>query len=196
MYTVNMTGSKRGYHHGDLRAALLREATALLERYGPEGISFRAVTRAVGVSPNAPYNHFASRHDLLAAIAEGGFTELAERQERTAAAAEPADAWRALGRDYLEFAVQHPQLYRLMFGAGVAHWREVPAVAVAKGRSIQPLRSLVRHEPAALGSWSLAHGLAMLLIDGSLDHAAAVGGGPDRLIDAVLGWFVDRQISG
>ncbi|MEV0395803.1 TetR/AcrR family transcriptional regulator [Polymorphospora rubra] len=195
--------SARRYHHGDLRAALLDQARLLLERDGADAISFRAVARAAGVSATAPYNHFESRRDLLAALAVEGFTTLAERQ-RAAAATGPDGAAKlvALGRAYLDFAAHQPQLYRLMFGTGVQHWHDIPAVAAAKAASFQPIRAAItgRHaaqgvaestEIAALGAWSYVHGLAMLLIDGSLDRSREGVAGAD-LATVALRWFIDR----
>ncbi|MEV0729868.1 TetR/AcrR family transcriptional regulator [Polymorphospora sp. NPDC050346] len=200
------TEGARPYHHGDLRAALLTQARVLLDRDGADAISFRAVARAAGVSPTAPYNHFANRRDLLAALAVEGFTALAERQ-RAAATTGPAGAARlvALGRAYLDFAAQQPQLYRLMFGTGVQHWHDIPAVAAAKTASFQPIRTTITEhhaargsvesiEIAAVGAWSYVHGLAMLLIDGSLDRAREGVAGTD-LATVALRWFVGQAMT-
>jgi AcrR family transcriptional regulator len=173
----------RGYHHGDLRSALVGAAAELLERDGAEALSFRAVARAAGVSQAAPYNHFAGREELLATIAEQGFSALHAAQ---VAAAERAGAGASrvisLGMDYIAFAIAHPQLYRLMFGVGVANWCAYPAVADAKHRAFEPTRTVLAdylgvdtspatREAAAHAGWGLVHGLAMLRLDGS------VGGG-------------------
>ena len=176
----------RSYHHGDLRSALVAAAAALLERDGAEALSFRAVARAAGVSQAAPYNHFSGRDDLLATVAEGGFHAL---QASQAAAAEQAPPGLprviSLGMDYLAFATGRPQLFRLMFGIGVANWCAYPAVAAAKHQSFGPFRAaLVDYlgaetppatlDAAAHGGWALVHGLSMLRLDGS---AAADGQG-------------------
>ena len=170
----------RPYHHGDLRRALIAAATELLEREGAEALSFRAVARAAGVSQSAPYNHFSGKEDLLATVAETGFRALATSQAETAAHALPGEARMiALGLDYIGFAADHPQLYRLMFGVGVADWHAYPHVSEAKHASFAPIRAALAEdvpptrdaaalEHAAVAAWGLAHGLAMLRIDGSL----------------------------
>jgi len=172
--------SARGYHHGDLRSALVAAAAALLERDGAEALSFRAVARAAGVSQAAPYNHFSGRDDLLATVAEAGFRAL---QASQTAAAEQAPPGRqrviSLGMDYLAFATARPQLFRLMFGVGVANWCAYPAVADAKHLTFGPFRAaLVDYlgaetppatlDAAAHAGWALVHGLSMLRLDGSL----------------------------
>jgi len=176
----------RSYHHGDLRSALVAAAAALLERDGAEALSFRAVARAAGVSQAAPYNHFSGRDELLATVAEGGFHALHASQIVAAEHAAPGlSRVISLGMDYLAFATGRPQLFRLMFGIGVANWCAYPAVAAAKHRSFGPFRAaLVDYlgaatppatlDAAAHGGWALVHGLSMLRLDGS---AAATGQG-------------------
>ncbi|MET7394311.1 TetR/AcrR family transcriptional regulator [Dactylosporangium sp. NPDC005572] len=195
--------SDRPYHHGDLRTALLGQARALLNRDGPEAISFRAIARSAGVSAAAPYNHFPSRRDLLAALAADGFTDLAARQEQAARDTPPGRArFVALGHAYLEFAVEQPQVYRLMFGIGAQNWHDVPLVATVKGASIRPLREAIathfddpaRAEIAVISTWSTVHGLAMLLIDGTLDQAREGLTGTD-LAGAAIRWFIEQSLS-
>jgi len=169
----------RGYHHGDLRSALVAAAAELLERDGAEALSFRAVARAAGVSQAAPYNHFSGREDLLATVAEGGFGALGASQIAAADHAPPGLARViSLGLDYLAFATTRPQLFRLMFGVGVANWCAYPAVAEAKHQSFAPFRAtLVDYlgattppatlEAAAYAGWAMVHGLSMLRLDGS-----------------------------
>lgn len=171
----------RPYHHGDLRRALIAAATELLEREGAEALSFRAVARAAGVSQSAPYNHFSGKEELLATIAEAGFRALASSQAETAVrVVAKEERMIALGLDYIGFAAAHPQLYRLMFGVGVAGWHSYPHVSEAKHASFAPIRAVLADDlpagtspatldHAAVAAWGLAHGLAMLRIDGSLD---------------------------
>lgn len=168
----------KSYHHGDLRAALLEVADEALERDGAEGVSFRAIARAAGVSQTAPYNHFENRDALLAALAERGFLELGSLQVAAAQSADdPETCMVAAGLAYIAFARRRPQLYRLMFGVGLPDWYEREAVAAAKWQSIQPLRSLLGKlgeslgwtddhvDATAIAAWSMVHGLAMLRID-------------------------------
>lgn len=195
---------KRGYHHGDLKAALVAAAGEMLERDGPEAISFRAIARATGVSQTAPYNHFRSKEDLLATVAGAGFRELEASQIAAAAATRSGQARIiSLGLDYVRFATIHPQLYRLMFGASVSDWCAHPAVADAKKASFRPIQiALGEHlavedetkseavETAAVAAWCLVHGLSMLLIDNSLDPAKKAAGRAEILTTRVVSLLV------
>ncbi|MGZ5792609.1 MAG: TetR/AcrR family transcriptional regulator [Croceibacterium sp.] len=187
--TATRKAAARGYHHGDLRSALVAAAAALLERHGAEALSFRAVARAAGVSQAAPYNHFSGRDELLATVAEAGFRALHASQVAAAEQAPPGLARViGLGMDYLGFATARPQLYRLMFGVGVANWCAYPAVDEAKHETFGPFRAALldylgaETPPATLAAaahagWALVHGLSMLRLDGS----AAARGQPGDL---------------
>src|SRR5258708_321301 len=96
------------YHHGDLPAALLKAAGKALEQKGIASLSLRDAARRAGVSHNAPYRHFPHREALLAALAAEGFALLAERLRGRQGP--------ELGVAYVQFALQHPQRFRLMFG--------------------------------------------------------------------------------
>jgi AcrR family transcriptional regulator len=203
-----------GYHHGDLRRALVDAAIVLLERGGPERLSLREVARAAGVSQSAPYNHFAGKQDLLAWLATTGFRELEASQAAIAAADGPADGRLVdLGVDYLRAALARPQLYRLMFGTGIEDWSAHPALVGAKGASADPLKAAIARylsgsaqpdgevvDTAMVVLWSLVHGLASLSIDGSLNRdkhpdleefvrrgVAVFVGGLDRVGDGARG---------
>lgn len=164
---------KRRYHHGDLRAALLAAAGKVLEDQGPAGVLLREVARLAGVSHNAPYRHFASREALLAALAAQGFDEFAARMQ--AAGLETGEA-------YVAFALEHPQLFRLMFG-GTVKLASDPELARAAGRAYESLVQAFRArgdvadpQTAAAAAWALVHGLAQLLLDGHFERAAAPEG--------------------
>src|SRR5688500_15183052 len=118
-------GRKRGYHHGDLRQALLDAALPLLRKGGPDALTLRAVARAAGVSQTAPYRHFTDRSALVSAVAEDGFQRLQGRL--IAAATAPArtlgkapetarGGLQAIALAYVRFALEHPAEYRVMFG--------------------------------------------------------------------------------
>ncbi|WP_395700972.1 TetR/AcrR family transcriptional regulator [Aquabacterium sp.] len=166
----------RPYHHGNLREALIDAATALLASHGAEGFGLRDVARAAGVSHAAPYHHFASHEDLLAAVAERGFDALAGAM--TAAATQPAatprEALLAINDAYVGFACRQPALFRLMFGPLLARGEQFPALRQTAERSftvlMQAAQGFDAEQGALLGlaGWSLAHGLASLAIDGAL----------------------------
>ncbi len=182
-----MPGARRpaAYHHGDLRRALVESALPLLRGGGAEALTLRAVARAAGVSQTAPYRHFADRAALVAAVAEDGFRRLRERligaarapAKTTGRAQQTArGGLQAIALAYVRFALEHPEEYRVMFGA------EVAGVAPAEGSERQQVYALLRDGIAglqqaglvragdpgtmALSAWSLVHGVAMLALDG------------------------------
>src|ERR1700761_6795031 len=106
--------TKTSYHHGDLRAALLTTAMGMLERGEP--FSLRAVARATGVSPTAPYRHFPDRDALESALAAQGLRDLKADLTRDRELPATVDELADLGAAYVEFALRRPALFRLMFG--------------------------------------------------------------------------------
>lgn len=147
------------YHHGDLRAALLQTAGEMLEKQGLASLSLRELARRAGVSHNAPYRHFPDRDSLLAALAAQGFELLGN-----ALAARPR---REMGEAYVEFALAHPQRFRLMFGGHLAlENRDRRAYESLQ----QAFADLGEHaEFAAAAAWALVHGLSHLLLDGHFE---------------------------
>ena len=149
------------YHHGDLRAALLRASAEVLEKEGISGLSLRDVARRAGVSHNAPYRHFPDRDALLAAMAAEGFGLLSEQMRD--------HSGREMGEAYVRFALEHPQRFRLMFG-GLLAFSSYPQLRVAADGAYQALVNAFKDRPrpdlAAAGAWALVHGLSHLLLDG------------------------------
>jgi AcrR family transcriptional regulator len=174
---------RRGYHHGDLRSALINAATALVREHGPSGFSLREAARDVGVDPAACYRHFRDRGDLLVAIAQLGFEQLASRMQRATAAARdtsPGDRLIAMGKVYVRFAWEHSAEFRVMFGESGTHARDprlrlpsvkrsaydqledaIDALCRDAGRRLDVTRT-------ALTFWSGVHGVARLVVDGAL----------------------------
>lgn len=154
------------YHHGDLRAALLRASSQVLEKEGITGLSLRDVARRAGVSHNAPYRHFPDRDALLAALAAEGFVTLAEAMR--------GHRGREMGEAYVRFALEHPQRFRLMFG-GVLAFSKFPELRAAADGAYQTLVEAFKEHPrpdlAAAGAWALVHGLSHLLLDGHFAQA-------------------------
>lgn len=168
-----MSTSTRPYHHGDLRAALVTSAVALLEQGEP--YSMRAVARHAGVSPTAPYRHFPDRGALDSAVAVEGFTELgAELRERIATRSTdepPAETLAALGSAYVEFALRRPAVFRLMFGnecdpEDSDRVRASRSLHEFLGRTLEELLPDRASPELATALWALAHGLAFLHLDG------------------------------
>ena len=197
------------YHHGNLRAALLDVALKILAEKGAAALSLRAIARQAGVSQTAPYNHFADKEALLAALATVGFTGLSESMAQAVVAAAPVDTAseiRALGRGYLEFAIHQRELLRLMFGGEIADMREFPelmeaaheafaAISTAVGRYLDEGNTgptgRIGPRTATIAAWSMVHGLSTLLIDHKVDPAETEAGNEAELIEQVLEIFVD-----
>lgn len=181
------------YHHGDLRSAILGEARRRLAEAGPEALSLRDIARALGVSHNAPYRHFATREALLATLAAEGFRELTRRAAEAQAAAAPQARLRARGVAYVGFAVDNPAVFRLMFspavrGSGHAVLADAALQSFASLReAVQAELAPARPDAATLAAWSLVHGLAHLLIDGQLPPGMTGGRSPAQLAEAVIG---------
>lgn len=192
---MRVTTAERSYHHGNLRAALLTAAAQALE--AGEELSMRAVARRAGVSPAAPYRHFADREALDSALAVEGFDRL--RAELDAALADVPDSSPAgdvvatLAVAYVRFALRYPASFRLMFGheCDEADSERVRAAGRLHEMLLDVVRRLFPRSDAtslSRGLWSLAHGLAFLHLDGKLrpDPAADVDERVRASIAAVL----------
>ena len=186
MITVSTSSeANRAYHHGDLRSALIEAGLKALENMDPNELSLRQMAREVGVSATAVYRHFPDKRALLGALADAGVAMLFEKQSLAAAAAGGgAKGFAATGRAYVRFAIDHPGLFRLIFThAELAGGPELGDNAA--GRLLRAnADALGGGDPAAarailVRSWAVAHGLAMLILDGHLPA-------DDALIDATM----------
>lgn len=178
-----MPTRKRPYHHGDLRRTLLDASIALITERGLDALSLREIARRAGVSPAAPYHHFATREQLLVALAVEGFTllTLAMQSARDAAAGAGAlDRLRAIGEAYVCFAVAHPAHFRLMFRPSLVSPDALPedgapaqsftilVEAVSEVLAGDTARTCVEPRELVLMAWCIVHGAAELLLDGPL----------------------------
>jgi AcrR family transcriptional regulator len=161
---------KGAYHHGNLRAALVEAAGAILEAEGLEALSLRAAARAVGVSQTAPYRHFADREALLAAVAVEGFEDLLARIDRAVNPhAGKQDAVAAIGAAYVLFAAERRALFRLMFGRDIRERARHEALSGAAEAVAQRIGRILNDPGLGLGIWSAMHGLAWLVVEGVTD---------------------------
>jgi AcrR family transcriptional regulator len=166
----------RGYHHGNLKEALVRAALELIAEKGPSGFTFADAARFAGVSPAAPYRHFRDREALLADVARRGFEEFAATLTKAWDDGRPdvLAAFDRLGKTYLEFAKREPSYYSAMFETGITLDAD-PQLRVASENAFAVLRAaaekLVMLTPAAgrppalmvaLHIWSMTHGVASL----------------------------------
>lgn len=169
-----MSPASGTYHHGDLRAACLRAARELLEEDGSAGLSLRAVARRAGVSPTAPYRHYADREALVSAVGAEGYRELAEQLAAAHPSPTTPDEFAAVAVAYVRFALDRPALFRVMFAEPCDPLSEERVAATAAVSEY--VRGVVRSafpgaDPDVLSTtvWALVHGLAFLHLDGKLD---------------------------
>lgn len=191
-----------GYHHGNLRRALLDEALATIRKGGVEDLTLREIGARLGVSRTALYRHFADKEALLTAVATEGFRAL-----RAALLA----AWEVRGRGeagftamgiaYVSFAVDNPAHYRVMFGgyvdkaardADLAFEGDGAFQALVDALAVLRRDGLVRDDDPVLMArhvWALVHGIAMLAIDGMLAE-------PPDGVDALVAYALERLRTG
>jgi AcrR family transcriptional regulator len=166
----------RGYHHGNLKEALIRAALELIAKKGPAGFTFAEAARWAGVSPAAPYRHFRDRDELLVDVARRGFDQFEVALARAWDDGRP-DAFAAfdrVGKAYLQFAKNEPAYYSAMFEAGIPPDTS-PELRDAGERAFAVLRTATerlvaarppQHRPPilmmALHIWAMSHGIASL----------------------------------
>lgn len=191
---------ERGYHHGNLRQALIDAARALIGEKGPAGFTFAEAARAAGVSAAAPYRHFRDRDALMADVATQGF----ERFEAVLSKAwnegkpEPLIALHNFGRAYLRFARTEHAYYSAMFESGLSP-DVTPELRAAGDKAFGVLRNAAdtlcgllpagKRPPALMVSlhiWSIAHGIASLFGRGDQGRRKLPMDADDLLESAVL----------
>lgn len=212
VYTVNifaMQQRKKTYHHGDLRNALVGAAIRLIETGRRDDFSLRETAREVGVSANAAYRHFEDRSALLTEVARSGFERLSLDMQRTMDSVPMGDAredainrFKAVGRAYVEFALSHPELFGVMFGASGTP-RIAPSWQSANSSNASPYRLLeetlnelvtqgvlapARRPGAEIEAWATVHGFARLILDGAVQPPA--DGSCDQTVEDMLDFVV------
>ncbi|MEQ8859522.1 MAG: TetR-like C-terminal domain-containing protein [Pseudomonadales bacterium] len=208
MNSPSQSRSRSGYHHGDLREALLAAADDLLDEEGLQGLTLRACARRAGVSHAAPKHHFADLSELLSIVAARSFDRLTLRleQARADAGAEPDQRFIAAAQTYVAYARAHPAHFRLMFRSDSLKTCN-ETLSSASARTFAELAdniTLQRGEPDVtpedlrqrildtglmediLLGWSYVHGYTQLLLEGQLAVFAQ---------DEDLDGFLERTIA-
>jgi AcrR family transcriptional regulator len=193
----------------DLRRRVLDASAAIVARSGLAGLSMREVARAAGVSHQAPYHHFRGREGILAALAEEGFTRLADALERATPAANApfasASAARlgAIGEAYVRFALDNPGPFRVLFRPDAVPLERFPSTLAAALRARAALDAAVAGcaadgliasadaDDLADAAWSTVHGAAVLSLDGPLGGPPGDPSAPGRRVAALLARLLD-----
>lgn len=201
--------AEHSYHHGDLRRALLDAAMQLVTAQGVKGFTLREAAREAGVSHNAPYRHFASRADILVALAvEGQQKMLARMEGAMAKAANQRQRLERLAVAYLEFAATETPLFRVMFSADVNE-AQTPELVKAQAATMGCFEREVRAgeecgllqagkaETFLLAGWSAMHGGATLLIDRVLGRTSGLSQrAPKRIAGDLMTTLFEGMLRG
>lgn len=187
---------RRGYHHGNLREALVEAALALIAEFGPSGFTVAEAARRAGVSPAAPYRHFRDAEALLAEIALRGFERFSAALTRAwnGGKPDPLRAFENVGRAYLAFARDEPAYYAAMFETHIA-FDTYPPLQAASDQAFAILRDTAerlagtlppgQRPPSlmiALHVWAMAHGVAALFGRGEAGRKLPMS--PEELLEA------------
>ncbi|GAA5206542.1 TetR/AcrR family transcriptional regulator [Microbacterium kyungheense] len=201
----------RTYHHGDLRRALIDEGLQLARTGGPSAVTLREATRAVGVSPNAAYRHFADRDALVHAVAREAQLALADAiLTRAAATPEnlpPREAaierLRRVGFGYIAFARAEPGWFETAFFTQDAQASD--GIVTLDDEIVAPFRVLMetldamvdagalaaaRRPYAEWACWSAVHGFADIAVHGPVRWQ------PAEVVDALAAAVVESAITG
>ena len=188
--------AKGSYHHGDLRSALLEVTAQLVREKGARGFSVSEAARRVGVSIAAPYRHFDDREAMLAAVATSGFAELQQVLDGVPDPGDPIARVVATAEAYVDFARADTARFEVMFAAGIdkeRHPELLEGAGRVQSRLEDALRELVGDDPTGLVHraaelWSIAHGVAALLVERRLTHVVGPAGEDTVVAGAVRAW--------
>jgi AcrR family transcriptional regulator len=187
------------YHHGDLRRALVAVALELVEADGTDNVTIREVARRLEVSPAAIYRHFSDRDALLGAVASAIRMQLAQRMLDEMDAIQEPDArvrsmrrFDAVGRAYLDFAAEQPDLLAAAFipiqppdvhAEQPNPWEVLSGAldALVEAGAMPPERRI----GAEVVAWSAVHGFATLRANGSFHVSAHPEPDPGALLESI-----------
>ena len=193
---------KQGYHHGNLRQALVDAALDLITRQGPTGFTLSEAAKQAGVTPAAVYRHFEGREDLIAEAARQGYEIFAEVMQVAYESGQPSAlaAFEATGRAYLAFARKYPGHYIAMFESSISVNR-TPDLAQAAARARAVLETAAselsphippeKRPPASMFSahiWAMSHGVVELFARNSPGTASPFP--PEDLLESGIGIYL------
>lgn len=194
--------AKAGYHHGNLRQALVDATLQLITEKGPQGFTLSEAAKAAGVTPAAVYRHFAGREDLIAEAARQGYEIFASLMEYAYNDGKPSAlaAFEATGRAYLAFARRYPGHYMAMFESGVSLNANPPLAAAAlraRGVLERAAAKLSEHIPPekrpppsmfSAHIWAMSHGVVELFARGGPGLRSPFP--PEELLEAGIGIYL------
>lgn len=197
-----MTKKKRGYHHGNLKQALVEAALKLIEEKGPTGFTLSEAAKTAGVTPAAVYRHFEGREDLIAEIARQGYEVFADLLEYAYDTGKPSAmaSFEAVGRAYLAFARKYPGHYIAMFESSISIQRSPELFALstrALGVMEKAAAKLSEHIPAeqrpppqmfSAHIWAMSHGVVELFARGSPGTKSPFP--PEDLLETGIGIYL------
>ena len=193
---------RKGYHHGNLKSALITATIKLIEEKGPTGFTISEAAKQAGVSAAAPYRHFKGREDLIAEVAKQGFAMFADLLEYayTKGGNSPVASLEATGRAYLAFARKHPGHYIAMFESGISINADPDLTAVAN-RAMNVLVKAADNLPSNLPKdkrppstmvsqhiWAMSHGIVELYARGEPGERSPFT--PEDLLESGLGIYL------
>lgn len=184
-------------HTDDLRERLLTEATALIAQEGSAALTVRELAQRSGTSTTAIYSLLGGKAALVEEVLVRAFTDFATAQESAPDADDPFAHLQALGATYIQWALDHPQLYAVMFSDASLGIGPGKHAVAAGARAIAPLRAAVERaiatgvfrkadpEVVVTSLWAQVHGLASLLLTGHLENTTAIAEAATAVLD---GW--------
>lgn len=195
---MNTKVEKSGYHHGNLKSALIAAADAIILEKGIEGFSLRESARRAGVSIGAPAHHFGSAKGLLTEVALLGYASLGDYLNAVTESDDPARDLRELARAYVAFALAHPGRFRLMFRPDLVD-REDPRYTAESTQALSGFAQAIGRRAGAgddrmadlFSVWSSIHGMANLILDGKARYLFD-GADPQRFSDEILPRLLER----
>jgi AcrR family transcriptional regulator len=169
-----MTKKKQPYHHGNLRETFITKALLSIEKNGINNFSLRQLSMDIGISRAGAYHHFRNKNEILCAVAQAGFSELEKEIDNTDLCDKTLKIER-LTNKYLNFAIDHPEQYELMFGDTI--WKNSYVTEELKKASFQCFKSYKVQINNVTGLddenttrnaqiiWGMLHGMSKLIID-------------------------------
>jgi AcrR family transcriptional regulator len=174
---------KAKYHHGNLKHAIIDAGIEIIQKQGMKMLSLRNVSGKIGVSHSALYRHYKNKEELIVSLSLNGFQKLTQILDKAIMkfTGDPKAQLKEMGRKYIQFAVNNPIYYRLMFGDYINNKTEYPDLFKAYDACFIKLIEVImqytnekndnkdNHMITAISIWSLLHGYASLILDNKKD---------------------------